>query len=225
LNRPKGQLRPRICSVAAIRVPIISGAWFFPNILTALRRKGCNGRLGPMLSGQGAMTEHWKAWLHQIRNERPLKNTYAETMDSLSGLDKLAVWITEHVGTMGFFIVVAIWTILWLSWNFLAPARLQFDPPMAFVFWLFISNMIQLFLMPLIMVGQNVQGKHAEARAEHDLDVNVKAEQEIEVVLHHLERQNDLLIAMLEKQGIKIEEAMQAADQRRQLAASAAKKS
>jgi uncharacterized membrane protein len=174
---------------------------------------------GLTLSDEGAMTDHWKAWLRQIRSERPLKNTYAETMDSLSGLDKLAVWITEHVGTMGFFIVVFIWTLCWLSWNFLAPVRLQFDPPMAFVFWLFISNMIQLFLMPLIMVGQNVQGKHAEARSEHDLDVNVKAEQEIEVILHHLERQNDLLIAMLEKQGIKIEEAMQLADERRQLAA------
>jgi uncharacterized membrane protein len=170
------------------------------------------------------MTEHWKAWLRQIRAERPLKNTYAETMDSLSGLDKLAVWITEHVGTMGFFIVVFFWTVIWLSWNLLAPARLQFDPPMAFVFWLFISNMIQLFLMPLIMVGQNVQGKHAEARAEHDLDVNVKAEQEIEVILNHLERQNDLLIAMLEKQGIKIEETLKLADERRQLAATAAAK-
>ena len=165
------------------------------------------------------MTDHWKAWLRRVRAERPLKNTYAETMDALSGLDKLAVWITEHVGTMGFFIVVFIWTICWLSWNLLAPPRLQFDPPMAFVFWLFISNMIQLFLMPLIMVGQNVQGKHAEARAEHDLDVNVKAEQEIEIVLSHLERQNDLLIAMLEKQGIKLEEALQVAEQRRQLAA------
>jgi uncharacterized membrane protein len=43
---------------------------------------------------------------------------------------------------------------------------------------------------------------------EHDLEVNVKAEQEIEMVLHHLEQQNDMLIAMLEKQGIKLEEAL-----------------
>jgi uncharacterized membrane protein len=147
-------------------------------------------------------------WLHQIRSEHPLRNTYVETMSKLGTLDRLAVWRTGHVGTMGFFIVIFVWTILWLGWNLLAPPRLQFDPPMGFVFWLFISNLIQILLMPLIMVGQNIQGQHAEARAEHDLEVNVKAEEEIELVLHHLEQQNDMLIAMLEKQGIKLEEAL-----------------
>lgn len=62
--------------------------------------------------------------------------------------------------------------------------------------------------MPLIMVGQNVQGRHAEARAEHDLEVNVTAEQEIEVVLHHLEYQNAILIAMLGKLGVDLEEVL-----------------
>jgi uncharacterized membrane protein len=161
------------------------------------------------------MPQHWKDWLTEIRRERPLRNTYAETMAGLSALDRLAVWITEHVGTMGFFMIILFWTAVWLGWNFLAPASLQFDPPMAFVFWLFISNVIQILLMPLIMVGQNVQGRHAEARAEHDLEVNVKAEQEIEVVLHHLEQQYDILIAMLEKQGMKLEEVIQASAQRR----------
>jgi uncharacterized membrane protein len=51
---------------------------------------------------------------------------------------------------------------------------------------------------------------HVEVRARHDLEVNVKAEQEIEVIPHHLERQNDLLIAMLEKRGIKLEEVLRA---------------
>jgi uncharacterized membrane protein len=161
------------------------------------------------------MTNHTRGWLEQIRRRHPLKDTYAETMSKLSDLDKLAVWITESVGTMGFFLVILLWTLVWLGWNFLAPAHLQFDPPMGFVFWLFISNVIQILLMPLIMVGQNIQGLHAEARAEHDLEVNVKAEQEIEVVLSHLERQNDILIAMLEKQGIKLDDVLRASEARR----------
>jgi uncharacterized membrane protein len=57
--------------------------------------------------------------------------------------------------------------------------------------------MIQLFLMPLIMVGQNLQGRHAEARAEADFDVNTKAEREIETILLHLEAQNDLILKIL----------------------------
>lgn len=146
--------------------------------------------------------------LHEIRRRHLLKNTYKATVATFSNLDRLAIWITDRIGTMGFFLLIFVWTALWLGWNFLAPANLRFDPPMGFVFWLFISNMIQILLMPLIMVGQNIQGRHAEARAEHDLDVNVKAEEEIEIVLHHLERQNEMLIALLEKMGVKLDEAL-----------------
>ena len=117
------------------------------------------------------------------------------------------MWITARVGTMAFFLTIFVWTVLWLSWNLLAPQKLQFDPPMAFVFWLFISNMIQLLLMPLIMVGQNILGRHAETRADHDLEVNVTAEQEIEVILQHLEYQNTILIAMVERLGIELDGA------------------
>ncbi|MBV8939262.1 MAG: DUF1003 domain-containing protein, partial [Alphaproteobacteria bacterium] len=125
-------------------------------------------------------------------------------------LDRFAVWITDRVSTIGFFLIIFAWTVLWLGWNLLAPKELQFDPPMGFVFWLFISNLIQIMLMPLIMLGQNIQGQHAEARAEHDLEVNIKAEQEIEVILSHLEYQNAILIAMLEKLGVNLDEALKA---------------
>ncbi|MGH6872963.1 MAG: DUF1003 domain-containing protein [Rhizomicrobium sp.] len=147
--------------------------------------------------------------LAEIRAKFKHRNTYQETIDRLSPLDRLAVFITNHVGTMGFFLIIVIWTTLWLGWNFLAPPQYQFDAPMGFVFWLFISNMIQILLMPLIMVGQNIQGRASEARAEHDLEVNIKAEKEIEVVLHHLERQNEMLMAMIQKLGIQLEEIKQ----------------
>lgn len=139
---------------------------------------------------------------------KPIPNTNLLFKEKLSNIDKFAVWITQKVGTMGFFLVVAIWTILWLGWNMLAPEELQFDKPMGFVFWLFISNLLQILLMPLIMVGQNIQGRHSELRAEHDLEINVKAEQEIEVVIHHLEYQNDILIAMVKKMGIKLDKTL-----------------
>jgi len=138
--------------------------------------------------------------LQDFRKQRkPLRNINREAASKLTSLDRLACWITDRVGTMGFFLVVATWTVLWLGWNLLAPKSLQFDPPTAFVFWLFISNLIQLFLMPLIMVGQNIQARHSELRADHDLEVNVKAEAEIELILQHLEYQNRMLIAMVGK--------------------------
>ncbi len=129
-------------------------------------------------------------------------------VQSLPALQRLAVWITSHVGTMGFFLVILTWSVLWLGWNLLAPPSLRFDPPMGFVLWLFISNLIQIMLMPLIMVGQNVQGAQADARAEHDLDVNIKAEQEIEVILQHLESQNALLLEVMKRLDVNLSQAL-----------------
>lgn len=151
--------------------------------------------------------------LTSFREQRKkLRNVNREASNRLSTLDKLVCWITDRVGTMGFFLIVLIWTIVWLAWNLLVPRGLQFDPPTAFAFWLFISNLIQLLLMPLIMVGQNVQGRHSELRADNDLEINIKAEQEIEVILQHLEYQNAILIAMVEKLGVNLEKPVRSAN-------------
>src|SRR6204780_4069449 len=122
-------------------------------------------------------------------HRKRLRNVNREASNNLSTLDRLAFWVNDRVGTMGFFLTILIWTVVWLAWNLLVPRSLQFDPPTAFVFWLFISNLIQLLLMPLIMVGQNIQGRHSQLRADNDLDVNVKALQETEGVFEILEYQ------------------------------------
>lgn len=128
-----------------------------------------------------------------------IPNPNVQHRESLSRLERLAVWITEHVGTMGFFLIIFVWTVVWLLWNSYGPISHRFDPAPAFVFWLFISNMIQIFLMPLIMVGQNLQSRHAEFRAEADFKVNIKAETEVEAILTHLENQNNLILQILKK--------------------------
>ena len=144
--------------------------------------------------------------MSQIESLEQLKKRFHPTQNiniihhrQLSKLDKLALIITTKIGTMGFFLIILTWTVLWLSYNILAPVNLRFDPFPAFVLWLFISNLIQIHLMPLIMVGQNIQGKHAELRSEHDFETDKKAEEEIETILLHLENQQKLMIEILNK--------------------------
>lgn len=146
------------------------------------------------------------AWRELLHHRPHVTNVNEAHEESLSKVERLALWITDHVGTMGFFFVIFSWTVFWLSWNLLAPKSLQFDPPMAFVFWLFISNMIQILLMPLIMVGQNLQGRHAELRAESDYAVNVRSEKEIALMFAMLQRQEKVLGAIVEHLGIEISE-------------------
>lgn len=138
--------------------------------------------------------------IEELKKARtPINNINQKHQSNLSSINKVALWITNRVGSMVFFLIIFVWTILWLSWNSLAPANMKFDPYPAFVLWLFISNMIQIFLMPLIMVGQNLQSAHSELRAEEDFEINKKAETEIETILMHLENQNELILQILNR--------------------------
>ncbi|MEO0075594.1 MAG: DUF1003 domain-containing protein [candidate division WOR-3 bacterium] len=111
----------------------------------------------------------------------------------LTRAELFAIGLTDKVGTIGFFLIILLWTLFWLGWNTIGPKAMRFDPYPAFVLWLFISNMIQIFLMPLIMVGQNLQGKHAEIRAENDYQINLKAEREIRNLNNKIDELTNLL--------------------------------
>jgi uncharacterized membrane protein len=129
----------------------------------------------------------------------PVRDVNAQQARSLSRLEQLAVWITDRVGSMGFFFLIAAWTAIWLAWNTLAPPNLRFDPAPAFAVWLFVSNLIQLHLMPLIMVGQNLEERHDQLRAQADFEISLKAEAEIQAVLQHLTNQNQVMFEILRR--------------------------
>ena len=146
--------------------------------------------------------------LHHLRLPRfghdhpPVKNANEVHQDSMSPLDKAAVKVTDKVGSVGFFLIILCWTILWTGYNILATevpglGLKAFDPFPSFVAYLLISNVIQILLMPLIMVGQNLQGRHSEIRAELDFEINQKAEKEVMAVLRHLEHNTDLLLQLM----------------------------
>ena len=138
--------------------------------------------------------------LEEIKKIRkPIRNINIEQKESLTLLEKFAVWVTEHIGTMGFFFFILFFNAIWISWNVLAPVEMVFDAGWSFLILLFINNILQILFMPLIMVGQNLQGRHSEARAEADFEVNTKAENEIETILVHLENQNEMMLEILEK--------------------------
>ena len=126
----------------------------------------------------GASADIWKQLRlpYYKRDHPPVANANAVFEKGVSPLDKLAVAITDRVGSMAFFLTILAWTVLWCGYNIVASQVhalhwKAFDPFPAFVAYLLISNVIQILLMPLIMVGQNVQGRHSEIRAEQELRV------------------------------------------------------
>jgi uncharacterized membrane protein len=129
----------------------------------------------------------------------PNENLNAQLDRSLSALDRVAVWVTDRVGSMGFFFTIALWTIVWLGWNTYGPAELRFDPGPTFAVWLFVSNLLQLHLMPLIMVGQNLQDRYGELRADADFQISQRTEAEVGAILQHLVNQNALMLEILRR--------------------------
>ena len=121
------------------------------------------------------------------------KNVNKHHKTSLSRSQRFASWITGRIGTITFFYIIFSWTAIWLLWNLMAPKSMQFDPAPDFLMWLFLSNMVQIFLMPLIMISQNLQGKHAEILADNDFEVNKQAEQEIKELRQKLDYLTDLI--------------------------------
>lgn len=134
-----------------------------------------------------------------VRVRRPIKNTIEATQRTLSGSEKLAVYIAHHVGSIHFFFIFLIWSIGWLLWNLFAPLPYRFDPAPAFVIWLFLSNVVQLILLPLILIGQNLEDRHTNIRATADYQLAKRNEEETKILIGHMENQNELLLEIMRK--------------------------
>ena len=128
-------------------------------------------------------------------------------IENYSTLDRLAVGITDRVGSMTFFLVIFGWTVVWVGYNILA-SRVPslhwhaFDPFPAFVAYLLVSNVIQIWLMPLLLVGQNIQGRHSEARAEADYLVNQKSFADAETILNRIEAMDRRLLELQQRDEV-----------------------
>jgi uncharacterized membrane protein len=123
---------------------------------------------------------------------------------------RLGASITRSVGTMwAVYIAVAI-QLTWMTLATIGFWEFKKDP-YPFAFLLFISNIVQLLLMFVIMVGQQVLGAASDKRA-------VVTYQDAEAILHeclqmqdHLLAQDkalDSIIRRMERLEVKMEQAL-----------------
>lgn len=114
------------------------------------------------------------------------RDVHREVQEHLSGQDRIALALTSAIGTM---YAVYIFLAVIVLWTLLQSGQGSFDP-YPFAFLLFLGNIVQLLLMPLIMVGQNVQNRHVEARAGEQYLTVTKTFHDLEAVLAHLDQQD-----------------------------------
>ena len=137
------------------------------------------------------MQKHNPVPLEELKKLKKPVNANIKHKENLNFLDRVAMFITKMVGTMWCAIVFTLLALLSL------PDAIK-GGKATLISWI-AQTFLQLVLLSVIMVGQDLQNKHAEARAEADFDVDTKAEVEVETIIEHLENQNEMLDEILKK--------------------------
>jgi uncharacterized membrane protein len=120
-----------------------------------------------------------------------VRNINKEHKESFTRLDKVAIWITKLVGTMWCAIAFTILALISL------PAALHGGIPTT-ISWI-AQTFLQLVLLSIIMVGQNLQSRHSELRADADYETNLETKKDIEILMKRLDSiENDKLDKILE---------------------------
>jgi len=153
---------------------------------------------------------HIEKELHEKirRGERVSKNVHILHRNQLTFGQRVADRLVEVAGSWGFIIGFGIVLVTWILLNTVAPVR-HWDVYPFILLNLFLS-MLAAIQAPVIMMSQSRQEARDRIRAEHDYEVNLKAELEIRQLHQKLdglrEKQWEELLT-IQKQQIDLLEA------------------
>ncbi|MDX1915085.1 MAG: DUF1003 domain-containing protein [Methylophilus sp.] len=152
------------------------------------------------------MDEHTQKVVTHIANKAHIsKNTAHEFDKDISAGQRAADAVAKFGGSWAFIMFFALVLVCWVILNsyILANYNKAFDPYPYILLNLFLS-MLASIQAPIILMSQNRQAEIDRLNAEHDYEVNLKAELEI-MLLHEKidtlrEQQWEELIALQQQQ-------------------------
>ena len=100
-------------------------------------------------------------WIEERKKHGPLKTEN----DQIGFNGRLAVFVTSKFGSMNMFYALVAWMFGWMIFSLLGFGIFKKDP-YPFTFLLFLSNLVQLFALPILAVGQQVLGHTSDKQAE-----------------------------------------------------------
>lgn len=125
---------------------------------------------------------------------------HANTDRTLS--EKIADFMTSHLGSMGFLIINIVWFFGWILINTgLIPGIPVFDP-FPFGLLTMIVSLEAIFLAIIVLISQNRAAKIDDLRDEIDLHINTIAEEEITKSI-------ELLILLLKKNNVDVSDDLE----------------
>lgn len=107
------------------------------------------------------------------------RDTQQEWLDKRTTGERLADQIADFGGSWAFIGIFMGVVVAWIAVNSVLLARPKAFDPFPFILLNLALSMIAALQAPVILMSQNRQGAKDRLRAEHDYEVNLKAEMEI----------------------------------------------
>ncbi|TDQ18277.1 putative membrane protein [Algoriphagus boseongensis] len=141
--------------------------------------------------------------MEAIRNNSTLSEKIQEEEEALTFGDRLADKIASFGGSWTFITIFFSFLFIWMAINIFILVSKPFDP-YPFILLNLILSCLAAIQAPIIMMSQNRQESKDRKRAEHDYQINLKAELEIKLLSekmdHLLVHQNKKLLEIQEVQ-------------------------
>jgi hypothetical protein len=133
---------------------------------------------------------------HELATRKPVR-----TVD-MRGIDR-DNWLVRFNARFGLGITLVVGT-MWCAYLFTAlalislPSAIKSHDPIIIIAWI-AQTFLQLVLLPIIIVGQNIEAKAADKRAEDTYKDAEAVLKEAAMIQDHLARQDELISKILEQ--------------------------
>jgi uncharacterized membrane protein len=129
----------------------------------------------------------------------PVKNASEMADASLSPGQKIADKVASTVGGWPFIITQSVMLVLWMAVNvylFYHIKEKAFDP-YPFILLNLVLSFQAAYTGPIVMMSQNRQNEKDRLSAQCDYECNMKAEEEIRVIMEHLAHQDAIMAEII----------------------------
>ncbi len=127
----------------------------------------------------------------------PIKNVNQILSEKLSRGQRVADRLAAVIGSWTFIIIQSVLLACWIALNIFA--YIHHWDPYPFILLNLALSFQAAYAAPIIMMSQNRQAAKDRLMAEQDYIVNVKAEEEVKSIMHHLEQQDEVMIDILRR--------------------------
>lgn len=136
----------------------------------------------------------------------PVRNPLAEHEEQLSLGQRVADRVAAAVGSWPFIIIQSVLLAIWIGVNVYLvtmvathPGFLKAWDPYPFILLNLVLSFQAAYTGPVVMMSQNRSSQKDRLMAQHDYEINLKSEREIQVVMEHLAHQDRLLLDAMQR--------------------------